>query len=188
MATVCQHQHRAPSGNNPIHDHDVYQRLRRLARFLMRSQSPAHTLQPTALVNESLLRIARSGTADHLTEEKFVALASTTMRRVLINHARDRSAQKRRHDGAYAQRDAVGGQNEALNALLDLDQAMRRLADVAPRQAAVAELHYFGGHATRDIARLLDISPRSVQLDLRTAQSYLRRALSEDEPAHAETR
>lgn len=166
--------------NEAVHGFEVYQRLRRLAHFLMKSQSASHTLEPTALVNESLLRIARSGSGDGLSQDRFMALASTTMRRVLINHARERSAQKRQNDGGRDVTDCSPAGTETLDALLDLEGAMVKLAEVAPRQAAVAELHYFGGHPTRAIASLLDISHRSVQLDLRTARAYLQRCVTED--------
>lgn len=156
----------------------VYEELRAVAARHLAAERPGHTLQATALVHEAYTRLA--GT-DIPWEDRahFFAVASGTMRRILVDHARARSARKRGgaplgvtlHEGLLAA-EAPGDD------LLALDGALERLAALDPRKGRVVELRYFGGLHAEEIGRVLGIGPATVQRDLRAARAWLRRELS----------
>ena len=164
---------------------EVYAELRRIARHFMRRERPGHTLQPTALVHEALLRMA--GAAGEARGERqdpaFVALAARVMRQVLVDHARRRGARKRSAVVGPDSVEAAGadprhaGEGESLD-LLALDDALRRLAEVAPRAAKVVELRFFAGLEVEDAARAIGVSPATVKRDWTLARAWLRRELS----------
>jgi RNA polymerase sigma-70 factor, ECF subfamily len=176
---------------------EVYAELRRIARCFMRRERPEHTLQPTALVHEALLRMAGSTAAEvaqavgiggarpERQDPAFVALAARVMRQVLVDHARRRGARKRSGGvgpvtgggGESAADPSHGGEGESLD-LLALDDALRRLAEVAPRAAKVVELRFFAGLEVEDAARAIGISPATVKRDWTLARAWLRRELS----------
>jgi len=160
----------------------VYQELRGLAGHLMRGDR-AHTLQPTALVHEALLKIASAldGGASPRDRQHFLAVAATAMRQVLVNHARDRRAQKR---GAGASRvalddcvDAIEAQTGDLVALHDL---LERFATDHPRPAQIVEMRVFGGMLVEEVAAALDLAESTVKADWRFARAWLQRALPGD--------
>ena len=152
---------------------EVYDELRRIARRYMRRERPEHTLQPTALVHEALLRISRDDAAGSPESPAFVALAAQVMRRVLVDHARRRNARKRT---AIAEPEAESGRKHPLD-ILALDDALVRLAEAAPRAARVVELRFFAGLEVEDVARVLEISPATVKRDWTLARAWLRREL-----------
>jgi RNA polymerase sigma factor (TIGR02999 family) len=156
--------------------------LRRLARKYMARQTPGHTLQPTALVHEAYLRLLGQRGASWHDREHFLAYMASAMRRLLINHARDRAAAKRggtathvAFDEAFDQHPEVPGAAQV--DLLDLDQALRDLTSIDPRQGRVVELRYFGGLTVEETARVMDVSPRTVKREWHTARLWLLRAL-----------
>jgi len=156
--------------------------LRRLARAYLRHQSPGLTLQPTALVNEAYLRLAGDRVFSWEGRVQFFAYAAKTMRRILVNHLRDRQAAKR--GGLVVQValedlfevPALGGSSRGAD-LLDLDNALRELAILDERQSRIVELRYFGGLSVEETAEALGISPRTVKREWRTARLWLLRAL-----------
>ena len=159
----------------------VYPELRRLADDLLRRERVDHTLQPTALVHEAYIRL--SGLREMRLESRrhFYGAAAMAMRRILVDYARQRRAQKR--GGASAQRAPL---EEALNAPVDLrldferlDEALEELAAVAPEKAKVVELRYFTGLSIQDTAELLDIAPATVKRHWTFARAWLHRALTE---------
>ncbi len=155
--------------------------LRRMARSLMSSQGTQLTLQPTALVNEAYLRLAGGRQANWEGRLQFFAYAATTMRRILVNHLRDRRAAKRGglrvpvslEEIRELPAPAVAGAD-----LLDLDAALSRLAQLDARQARIIELRYFGGLSVEETATALGLSPRTVKREWHSARLFLRRELS----------
>jgi RNA polymerase sigma factor (TIGR02999 family) len=157
----------------------VYDELLRLARLHMRRERPEHTLQPTALVHEAYVRLVD---ADLALEDRrhFFAVASRAMRRILVDHARSRGSLKR-GDGAARESLSEGLVAPAESSdVLELDDALTRLAALDERKAGVVELHYFGGLSYEEIARLVEISPATVDRDLRFAKAWLHSQLRSD--------
>lgn len=165
-----------PNSESPPELGLVYEELHGLAVALFRRQSPAHTLQPTALVHEVWLKLARAGWND---QQHFLALAATAMRQVLTDHARRSRADKR---GAGAQRvtldeSADSGVSAEIE-LLVLEDALQKLAQANPRYVRVFELRYLAGMDTEAVAEHLDVTPRTVQLDWRAIRAFLNRELT----------
>ena len=157
----------------------VYEELRRIARNHMRREGGGHTLQPTALVNEAYVRLAVQTRAEWRSRAQFYAVASTMMRRILVNHARARATEKR---GGGAPRLSLEGIDVATPGhaanLLALDEALSRLRDRDERKARVVELLYFGGLENGEAAELLGVSEKTVRNDWKMARSWLYRELS----------
>lgn len=156
----------------------IYEELKRIARGLMRRERDNHTLQTTALVHEAWLRMAAQdapGSSDRL---YFFSLAATMMRRILVNHARDRAAQKR-GDGVDLLSLSAAGQLAADGFdLLGLHEAMEALARLDARQASVVEMKFFAGLELAEIAELLGVSLATVKRDWTMARLWLSRELS----------
>ena len=159
----------------------VYDELRRLAERHLRRERPGHTLQPTALVHEAYLRLTEARRIDWSDRAAFFGAAATTMRRILVNHARDRGAQKR--GGGAAPRpldEALDVPTDAPDdALLAVDEALTALAALDPRQARVVELRYFAGLSVEETAEVLGVSPATVKREWSTAKAWLRRAMAQ---------
>jgi RNA polymerase sigma factor (TIGR02999 family) len=150
----------------------VYPELKRLARGA-RAWPRAHTLGTTALVHECYLRLARAAglPRDH---DHLLALAVRIMRQVLVDHARERLAQKRGSGEAMLPLDAVDpGDEQSFEQLVEIDDALRGLASTEPRQAQVFECRYFGGLNDDETARALGISARTVHRDWDEARAWL---------------
>jgi len=156
----------------------VYDELRRLARRYLLGERPGHTLRPTALVNEVYLKLARQGTEWH-DKSKFVAVAARAMRHILVDYARSQSRKKR---GMRPQRitlnEAVAIAENGWPDLLDLDQALDRLAALDQRKAQAIELLFFGGMTYEECAAALGISPVTLYRELRMAKAWLNRELA----------
>ncbi len=155
----------------------VYDELRVLARRSMSGERESHTLQPTALVHEAFARLVGSGVSFN-DRAHFLAIASSTMRRILVDHARARRRQKR--GGGWKR---VPLHEEALRIegpdvdVLALDQALDRLSQQDERKAKAVELRYFGGLTDPDLATVLGVSEATVQRDLQMARAWLHREL-----------
>ncbi len=152
----------------------VYYELRRLARRFMRAERPGHTLQPTALVHEAYLRLAGQREITWQNRAHFFGVAAQLMRRILVDHARARQAEKR---GGHEQRVSL---DEALEYtegkagdLVALDGALDRLAERDPRQGRVVELRFFAGLTEKEAAEVLGISVRTVKRDWHVARAWL---------------
>jgi len=159
----------------------VYGELHRLASLHMRRERGGHTLQPTALVHEAYARLAGSDLT--LQDRKhFFAVASRAMRRILVDHARSRGSLKR---GAGAARvpldEAIAVPETSPEEVLELNDALERLAAVDERKARVVELHYFGGLSYDEIAEVEEVSAATVDRDLRFAKAWLQAALGDGE-------
>jgi RNA polymerase sigma-70 factor (ECF subfamily) len=155
----------------------VYADLRRLARSFMRGERGGHTLQPTAVVNEAFLRLSRSDVQLKDALHLFRLLAQT-MRRVLVDHARERKRIKR--TATLTDTEALSiddeyppSQSPARLDLLDMDAALDELADKAPRAAAFLELRYFAGLEDVEISELYGVSRPTVEREFRFAKALL---------------
>ena len=153
----------------------VYAHLHALASRYMRGERPDHTLSPTALLNEAYLKLAGTD-VEWQDRSHFLVIASRIMRQILVDHARTRQRLKR-----------DGGQKVALDeidlaaapavSVLELDEALTRLAQQDERKAKLIELLYFGGLSYEEAARALDISEATVHRDVKLAKVWLRKAL-----------
>jgi RNA polymerase sigma factor (TIGR02999 family) len=156
----------------------VYDELRRLARAALARERAGHTLQPTALVHEAYLRLVSQHAADLSGRAYFFGLAASMMRRILVNHARDRAAEKR-GGGAMAvtlsQAEEIG--DGALD-VVELHEALEALAKLDERQARVVELKFFAGLEIDEIAEMLGVSPATVRRDWTMAKLWLGRELA----------
>jgi len=148
--------------------------LRSLAAAHLARERRDHTLQPTALVNEAYLRLVDQRELGWESRRHFLAIASTAMRRVLLEHARARLAAKR---GAGAQRvelfEAASALEEAPEALVALDRALAQFAEVDPEGARIIELRFFGGLSHEEIAAIEGVSTRTVERTWRSARAWL---------------
>jgi RNA polymerase sigma factor (TIGR02999 family) len=158
----------------------VYAELRRQAGRMMRRESEGHTLQPTALVNEAFLRLVDQGRATWRNRAQFFGVAAQLMRRILVDHARTRQAEKRGggvHAVTLDESDGGAASSEAGGVdVLALHDALTRLAALDPRQGRVVELRYFGGLTIEETATALDGSPATVKREWATARQGVLRA------------
>jgi RNA polymerase sigma factor (TIGR02999 family) len=155
----------------------VYDRLRVLAGRYMLSERPDHTLRPTALVHEIYLDLVDSDIAWQ-SRVHFYAIAAKMMRRVLVEHARKRGRLKRGAGGKVTLDEQLAISPEPDPVLLELDDALNRLAEVDERKAQLIELTYFGGLTYDDAAEAVGISPATVHRELRLAKAWLYNELS----------
>jgi RNA polymerase sigma factor (TIGR02999 family) len=157
----------------------VYNELRRLAGHYMAMEHPGHSLQATALVNEAYLRLVDQRSVHWQGRAHFFALASHMMRRILVDYARRHQYAKRGGGARPVELDeAMIVSVEKAAQVVALDEALTRLAAIAPRKSQVVELRYFGGLSMDEIAKLLKISPVTVRRDWSTAKAWLYRAIS----------
>lgn len=155
----------------------VYPELHRLAARYLRGERRDHTLQPTALVNEAYLRLV-AGDVVYNDRVHFLAIAATVMRRVLVDHAKAKKAQKR---GGHRLRvtldDGKLGDSGSNSDVLALDEALSSLAELDERKSRTVELHYFGGLTYDEMATAMGVSVATVNRELRFAKAWLADAL-----------
>lgn len=154
----------------------VYGELRRLAARSLRRERDAHTLQPTALVHEAYVRLVGNQRLRWQDRAHFYAVAGRLMRRILIDYARARHAQKRGGGTQLTLSSAVLEDRPVLDALV-LDDALDRLATVDERQASIVELRVFAGMTVEETAEAVGVSPRTVKSDWQMARAWLSREL-----------
>ena len=157
----------------------VYDELRRLASDYMRGERPGHLLQTTALVNEAYLRMIGRHNVSCYTRAEFLAIASQVMRRVLVDHARERNRVKR-GDGVppLSLEDVAVISDERAEQVLVINHALDGLAASDPRKAKVFELRYFGGMSVGEVAEVLRVSEVTVARDWKIAKLWLRREIA----------
>jgi RNA polymerase sigma factor (TIGR02999 family) len=158
----------------------LYQDLRRVARSRLRQERADHTLSATALTHEAYMRLSAQDRVAWQNPAHFVAMAATMMRRILVDHALAKQADKRR--GEHITLSAVDLEAQAAPAqveVLDLHRALEAFATRDPRAARVVELRYFGGLELEEIAEVLDISLATVKRDWTVARAWLRARLAE---------
>lgn len=160
----------------------VYDELRGLARGFMSRETPGHTLQPTALVHEAYLKLVDQTRADWQGKTHFFAVGARVMRRLLVDHARERGAQKRGAGWRNVTLAEVFAPSEQADLdpeqLLDLNAALERLAELDEREAKVVTLRFFGGLTVEQVAEALGVSKRTVENDWRHARAWLQLELS----------
>ncbi len=156
----------------------LYDTLRAQARAAMRGQPRSHTLQPTALVNEVFIKLANQGAEWH-SRAHFLSVAARAMRAILVDHARNKTRQKRKAAGRRVELDGllVAFEERSLR-LLELDAALGRLAELDDRAARIVELRFFGGLAGPDIAEVMGVPLRTVERDWMYARAWLHAELS----------
>jgi RNA polymerase sigma factor (TIGR02999 family) len=156
----------------------VYDELRRMAAKFLRSEHLNHPLEPTALVHEAYIRLTNLSDLQWSDREHFLSIAANIMRRVLIDHARSRLANKR---GGEMQRlsleDAIHLSDGPNVDLLELDDALKKLAQIDRQQCEIVEMRFFGGLTIDETASVVGISPATVKREWLTAKNWLYRAM-----------
>ena len=163
----------------------VYGELHRLARHYMRNERVDHTLQTTALINEAYLRLVDLKQVDWQDRAHFVAVAAGIMRRILVDYARARQADKR---GGPSKKLDLGADlqlvPEQFQELPAIDEALSRLSSMDPRQSRIVELRFFfGGLTVEETASVLGISPKTVKRDWAIARAWLRGEIGGERPS-----
>jgi RNA polymerase sigma factor (TIGR02999 family) len=152
----------------------MYEELHRMAAHYLSREGAGHTLQPTALVHEAYLRLVDQRRVDWRNRAQFLGLAASMMRRILVNHARDRSARKR---GGNPERVSLSLVESPLGLpdveLIALEDALQRLAGLDQRKGRVVELKFFGGLTIDEIAEVLGISAATVEREWAFARAWL---------------
>jgi RNA polymerase sigma factor (TIGR02999 family) len=161
----------------------LYGELHRLARRYMRKERPDHTLQPTALVNEAYLRLIDVNRVEWRNRTHFLALAAQTMRRILVESARNRHRQKRGGGAIRESIESIGDLPKPEERdVIAVSDALSGLARFDARMSQVVELRYFGGLSVEETADVLNVSPETVMRDWKTAKAWLLRELRQPEP------
>lgn len=157
----------------------VYRELRRIAGALMKSERPDHTLQPTAVVHEALVRLMEGEPVSFENRAHFFAIAARIMRRLLVDHARRRITDKRGGENLQQVEleDGLALTVEQSSDVLALHDALDRLERLDERQARIVEMHYFAGNSLEEIAAIVGVSDRTVRRELNTARLFLRQQL-----------
>jgi RNA polymerase sigma factor (TIGR02999 family) len=168
----------------------LYLELRRVAESAMRAERANHTLQPTALVHEAFLRLA-GDQGRFVSRAHFLGVAAGVMRRVLVDHARGRNAQKRGSGATLVTVEDFDDLPQPASAGVDLvvlDDALSRLTALDARQGQIVELRFFGGLSVEETAVVVGVSERTVKREWQTARAWLRREiarLGQSEPGAA---
>jgi RNA polymerase sigma factor (TIGR02999 family) len=158
----------------------VYGELKRIAARQLRRERSDHTLSATALVHEAWVELSNLDRIKWQNRNHYLALASQAMRRVLIDHAVPKRAQKRGggKDVETLDESAVVLADGRAEELLDLDRALQRLGEVDPRQVRIVECRFFGGMSIEETAEVLAVSPATVKREWALARAWLNRELS----------
>ena len=158
----------------------VYDELRRQAHRFLRKERRNHTLQTTALVHEAYLNLIEQRRVNWQNRDHFFAIAANLMRRILVNYANARHRMKRGGAAENVELDEsmlITVQTTEVD-LLDLDQALERLAKMDKQQVQIVELRYFSGLTLEETAEVLGVSPATVKRDWRSTKAWLLRELS----------
>jgi len=156
----------------------VYEELHRMAGRYLRRERPGHTLQPSAIVNEAYLRLLGRQGVDWQDRAHFFAVAAQSMRRILVEHARNRGAKKRGGQGTSYLLDTVVMTEPRTVDLIAVDDALGKLTALDPEQGRVVELRFFGGLTEDETAQALEVSLTTVHRKWLLAKAFLHRELS----------
>ena len=157
----------------------VYEELHRLARRYMRNESPGHTLQTSALVNEAFIRLVDQRNVHWQNRSHFFGIAAQMMRRILVDYARSRNFAKR--GGGAVKLSLEEGlivSEERTEQVVAVHEALDGLAKIDPRQAQIVELKFFGGLSNEETGEVLAVSPGTVARDWTMAKAWLRREIT----------
>jgi RNA polymerase sigma factor (TIGR02999 family) len=175
---VTQLLNRAQRGDKDALDQlfpNVYRELRRVASHQLANERANHTLQPTALVHEAYLRLIGQHSVDWGNRAHFFSIAAEMMRRILVNHAIEKKAQKRgAGETVVSLEDISGGVSErpGFDVIL-LDETLQSLAELDERQSKIVELRFFGGLSVPETAEVLKISEATVNREWRSAKAWI---------------
>jgi RNA polymerase sigma-70 factor, ECF subfamily len=156
----------------------VYHELRKRAVAYLRHERPNHTLQPTALVNEAYLRLMGHRRVTWVIRAQFFGVAAQIMRRILVDHARDRHAAKRPGGVRVTLDDHIGAVPPPDCELLMLDEALRELGRIDERQARIVELKYFGGLSEEEVGVVLSLSRATITREWQSARAWMYRRMT----------
>ena len=159
----------------------VYENLRALARSCFQGQQPEHTLQPTALVHEAFVKLAKSSPPTWEDRAHFFAVAATAMRQILKDYARGKRTLKR---GAGGERVTLSGIKSTSPSIVDIfafDDVLSELAELDERQARIVELRFFGGLTVPEVAKVLELSTRTIENEWRRVRAWLSMRLRDAE-------
>jgi RNA polymerase sigma-70 factor (ECF subfamily) len=163
----------------------LYKELRRIAGYYMRHESAGHTLQPTALVNEAYLRLLDQTRVEWKGRSHFLGVAAQLMRRILVDHARQRVTGRRGGGRIQLQLENLDIPNLAQwEEVLAVHEALNHLREYDPRQERVVEMRYFGGLNVEETAEALGISPRTVKREWAMAIAWLRAEFAGGKASH----
>jgi len=158
----------------------VYEELRRQASRYLRKERANHTLQTTALIHEAYLKLIDQKSVEWQNRSHFFAIASTAMRRILVDYARERHREKRGGSAENLPLDEalqISSDEKSVD-LIALDEALNRLAKLDKRQAKVVELRYFSGLSIDETAEILGVSNATVRLDWNLAKAWLKQEIT----------
>jgi RNA polymerase sigma-70 factor (ECF subfamily) len=159
----------------------VYEELHRLAHHYMRRESPGHTLQTSALVNEAFVKLVDQKNVRWQNRAHFFGIAAQMMRRILVDYARGRRFAKRGGGiRAMSLEEALIVSDERSAELMALDEALKLLAEFDPRKSQLVELRFFAGLSIEETAEVLGVSPGTVMRDWTLAKAWLRREILSD--------
>jgi RNA polymerase sigma factor (TIGR02999 family) len=166
----------------------VYGELHQIAAGKLRRERPGHTLQPTALVNETYLKMMGKGAVNWENRAHFFGAAACAMRRILVDHARCVKAQRRGggHDNVELL-DGLAISESGIEEILVLDQFLDRLSRISQRQKTIVEMRFFAGFTAEEIAEILKVSDRTVKREWATARAWLHGEMHGAKPPSAET-
>ena len=157
----------------------VYDQLRQMAHTYLRRERPDHTLQATALVHEAYLRLIDQHSVSWQNRAHFFGIASQMMRRILVNHALAKATAKRGGDAEkLSVEEATGFAGQRDVDLISLDEALKELELLDPKQTRIVELRFFGGLSIKETAEVLKLSPATVKREWSTARLWLRRQMA----------
>ncbi len=167
----------------------LYSELRSLASRYLRRERSDHTLQTTALVHEAYLRLADQKEVHWKNREQFMGVAAQLMRRILVDYSRGHDAKKRGNDfeKVFLDEAEVVSKGKAAD-VIQLDEALTRLAEFDPQQARLVELRFFGGLSIEEAAAVLGVSRTTVKRNWNLAKAWLARELSRGEPREGKER
>lgn len=174
LAAIAEGQQDAAEQLMPM----VYDELHQVAERMLRHESRGHTLQPTALVNEAYLRLVGQTNVDWQGKTHFFAIGAKMMRRILVDHARQKKSQKRGgrfHRIALSEDLCVSNSND--EDVLAIEEALAKLEKLDSRQAKIVELRFYGGLSVHEVAEVLGVSKRTVESDWTMVRAWLRREL-----------
>ena len=152
----------------------VYADLRRLAAGYLRRERPGRTLQATELVHEAYIRLKKANQGEWHDRNHFFAIATRVMREILVDRARARHAEKRGGNGLRIDVDQafIAAEQRPVD-ILALDEALRKLEKLDPRQSMIVELRFFGGLSEREVAEVIGVSERTVKREWQSARAWL---------------
>jgi RNA polymerase sigma-70 factor (ECF subfamily) len=160
---------------------ELYGELRTLAQHYLASESPGHTLQATALVNEAYLRLVDQSQVEWQGRSHFFAVGAQAMRRILVDHARRKGRIKRGKGCERVDLDTLRIVSpQRSDDVLAIDEAIQELEERDPRQAKIVEMRFFGGMTVEEVAEALGVSRRTVESEWTIIRAWLRRRLGDD--------